>query len=272
MVKILIFGDGFIGNHLHNYFEGSIISKRRIESIRDIINEVAFYEPDLVINAIGKTGKPNVDWCEDHKLETMFGNVTVPLMINHVCQEQDLRFVHIGSGCVYAEGPWTEKDEPNFYGSFYSRTKLYSEKLLNEFEVLQLRIRMPIDGVPSNKNLITKLTKYGKIINMPNSVTCIPDLLSITKQLIDKKATGIYNVVNKNPILHSEILDMYKEIVDSTFEYTIINLKDLYKFVKAKRSNCVLETSKLEDEGIKVTDSKRAIRECLIEYKKHVGA
>ena len=27
-----------------------------------------------------KTGRPNVDWCEDHKTETLFSNVTAPLI------------------------------------------------------------------------------------------------------------------------------------------------------------------------------------------------
>jgi dTDP-4-dehydrorhamnose reductase len=42
-----------------------------------VLDEV---KPDVVINAAGKTGKPNVDWCEDHKEETLRSNDTGPLV------------------------------------------------------------------------------------------------------------------------------------------------------------------------------------------------
>ena len=42
-------------------------------------------QPDIVINCAGKTGHPNVDWCEDHKMETLRSNVTGPLVLLEEC-------------------------------------------------------------------------------------------------------------------------------------------------------------------------------------------
>lgn len=62
MVKYLILGNGFIGNKFKEYFgEESAIGKRRINSIKDIHLELVEHKPEIIINCIGKTGRPNVE-------------------------------------------------------------------------------------------------------------------------------------------------------------------------------------------------------------------
>ena len=77
---------------------------------------------------------------------------------------------------------------------------------------------MPLDGEPGERDLLQN-NKYPKVISIPNSVSVIDDFLQVGKALIDKKATGIYNVTNEGTINHQEILDMYKEIVDPSYNY-----------------------------------------------------
>ena len=178
--------------------------------------------------------------------------------------------VHLGSGCIY-EGDndgsgFKEGDAPNFEGSYYSRTKLISEKILSDFEVLIVRLRMPIDGHPGPRNLLTKLLKYNQIVNIPNSITIIDDLLNITKQLMDKNQTSIFNVVNKNPITHKELLKIYEEISNKKLDYELIDERTLDQITKAKRSNCVLSIEKLEQLKIDVPETKEAVKKCIIKY------
>ncbi len=86
---------------------------------------------------------------------------------------------------------------------------------------------------------------------------------------MDRKETGIFNIVNEGSIGHKEILSMYKEIVDPEFKMpTFIEIKELDTI--AKRSNCILSTKKLEDIGIKVIDVREAIRECMYIYKQNM--
>ena len=40
--------------------------------------------PEFLINAAGYTGKPNVDACELHKAECLFGNAVVPGRIANI--------------------------------------------------------------------------------------------------------------------------------------------------------------------------------------------
>jgi len=272
----LIFGNGFLGNKFRMFLgvDAALIGGR-INGSDDIKCWIEKFAPDVVINCIGKTGKPNIDWCEDHKDETLFSNVIIPLLMREVCKQHKVKFVNISTGCIYKSyvgEVFDEGDHPNFFGSYYSRTKYHVEQLLSDFDgVLQLRIRMPLDGIPSDKNIISKLVKYKTIINVPNSMTYIPDFLDISKKLIEKNASGIYNVVNKGAITHSQILDKYKEVIDPTLKYKVISLDRLYNKVKAERSNCVLSVRKLEeDEGINVRSIEDAVDLAIHEYAKNL--
>lgn len=281
MSKYLILGNGFIGNRFQEYFnnigEESVIGQRRINSIKDIYLELATYKPEVIINCIGKTGRPNIDWCQNNKEITFKSNVTIPTLLADICEDLDIKMVHMGSGCIF-EGNnnligWSEDDKPNFFGSFYSKTKIYSEQILKTYKnVLQLRIRMPVDNRPHDRNLITKLLKYNKVIgDIPNSITYLPDLMKISKELIDRKESGIYNVTNKGTITHFQILSIYKDIVDPNFAMPeFIGLEELKNLTLAGRSNCVLSTNKLEQKGIEMRDVHEAISCCLTEYRRYI--
>lgn len=276
MCKYLILGNGFIGNRFYNFLHDSAIAHERINTIDDIFAQIDKYNPETIINAVGKTGRPNIDWCESNKDITFFSNVTVPTMIAEVCAETDIYMVHIGSGCVYETNRcsgigFSESDKPNFKGSFYSRTKIFAERILEEYDnLLQLRIRMPIDNVPSPRNLIDKLIGYKQVINIPNSITYIPDFIAVTKKLMDTRETGIFNIVNTGAITHKEILEMYKNIVNSSYDLSeFIPLEKLDTV--AGRSNCILYPTRLEGKGIHMRHVLDAVEECMKEYAKHMG-
>jgi dTDP-4-dehydrorhamnose reductase len=193
-------------------------------------------------------------------------NVFLPLNLAKACEKTGSNLVHIGSGCVY-EGDnngigFSETDPPNFYGSFYSITKLLSEELLKEHNPLQLRIRMPIDTEMGPRNFITKISTYKKVINIQNSMTIIEDMLEATEILMKKKKTGIYNIVNPGTISHKEILQMYTQLINPNHKYETISLEELHSFTKAKRSNCVLNSKKIESE-IKLPNIKTQIEKIL---------
>ena len=273
MVKYLILGDGFLGRKLFRSLDNSMISGVRIKSPEDALDEIGKYNPEIVINCIGKTGRPNIDWCESHKKETFDSNVAVPAHILRACHESQKRMIHIGSGCVYqgdnSGAGFSEKDTPNFSASYYSQTKIWAERLLNLDDVLQMRIRMPLDSVPSPRNLIDKLKGYKKVLVVPNSITVVDDFLRIAKILMDEKSTGIYNIVNKHPITHDKLLELYREAGGNVQEYETISASQLDAMTLARRSNCILSTEKLEKLDIYVPNSLDSARECLKSYVKN---
>jgi len=264
--KYLIIGNGYLGNKFLNYFPNSIMCKNKINTYQDAKTEILKYSPEWVLNCAGATGRPNVDWCEDHRQETFDSNVVLPLNLAKACKDLKVKMLHLGSGCVYygdnnGKG-FSETDRSNFGGSFYSLTKALSEQLLLDYDVLQLRLRMPIDAEMGPRNFITKIIHYKKIINVKNSMTFVDDLFSVAKVLMERNKTGVFNVTNPGAMSHTEILELYKKYKDPTFKYEVITVDELNKMTKAQRSNCILNTEKLEKE-IKIPALKTRIEEIL---------
>ena len=201
-MKILIIGKGYIGSRCAEVWGSeAILSDKRINTKDDVLELLDTYKPDAVLNAAGKRGVPNVDWCETHQLETVLGNVVLPVTIAEGCAERQIYLLHIGSGCVfYGDSPepsgWKEDDFAN-PASYYSKCKYAADLCLGSLpNVGVARIRVPLDERPYPGNIIDKLAQYPKIIDVENSVTVIPDMIKVFYQLMTKRAGGIFHVTN----------------------------------------------------------------------------
>lgn len=257
MVKVLLFGSrGYLGGQFLSLFPDAVCPAADIADSVAVAKALDAEKPDVVINAAGKTGRPNVDWCEDHKLETIRSNVTGPLVLLEECGKRGMYWVHMGSGCIYQGDKggrgFDEEDSPNFSGSFYSRTKAWSDRMLREFPVLQLRIRMPFDGSTEPRNLLMKLRGYSRVLDVQNSITYLPDFLKAAAVLIEKRATGLYNVVNSGSFSPFQLMEAYRDTVDPAHTFERLALDDLSDVVTAGRSNCILSIDKLRREGIEL--------------------
>lgn len=183
---------------------------------------------------------------------------------------------NFATGCIYhydekhpigGPNPFTEEDEPNFSGSFYSSTKAMVEKLIKNYpNVLTLRFRMPVSDDLHPRNFVTKITKYAKVVNVPNSMTILHDLLPAAIAMAEAKLTGVYNFTNKGAISHNEVLALYKKYIDSDFTWQNFSVEEQAKVIKAGRSNCELDTRKLENAlkqlGIELLDVHTAYDKC----------
>ena len=277
MKKILLFGStGFIGSQLKEALlkKGYEVADPRVEirNYDDVKKTFEEVKPDWAINATGKTGTPNVDWCETHPIETFGVNVGGSLNIASVAYSMGIKVAQLSSGCVYngdngGKG-YSEDDEPNYFGSLYSRSRVISEKLLKEFpNVLQLRVRIPILGKHHPKNLIDKLLLYPQMINVTNSCTVMEDFVPATIKLMEMGQTGIFNMTNIGALNHVEIMTIYKEMVDPDFKINVMSKKDQDELCK-RRSNDILNTDKREKLGVHMPPLEESIRRVLKGYKK----
>ncbi len=267
--NILILGNGFIGCKVQKELKCNM-SGRIFTSYADIDEEIKKYKPKVVINCIGITGAHNVDDCEKDIDSTIFANTYVPILLAEAAIRHDFKLVHISSGCIFhydykKDKPIEESKLPDYHLLYYSRTKIYSENVLRElakyYNILIARIRIPLDSEPSPRNIIDKLLKYKTIIDVPNSVTYIPDFIKALKYLIKIDAKGIFNVVAKGPLRYPDLLDEYRKYHPKT-KYDVISLKSL----KMNRTNLVLSTKKLESTGFNVRPTKEIIKECVKKY------
>ena len=266
--KILIFGRGFIGSRVQEGLKCAV-SDKRIRSFKDAEREIKKYNPKIIINCIGHIGR-NVDDCELDKDKTLASNSFAPLILAEAALRKRIKLVHASTGCIFRynyqkDKPIGEEKTPDFFELFYSRSKIYSEQpleiLSRKFPVLIVRLRIPLDNRPHRKNILDKLISYKKIIDLPNSVTYIPDFIKALKHLISIDATGIYNTVNKGGLRYSELLEIYKKYAPG-FKYEVVD----YRKLNTVRTNLILSTRKLEQTGFKVRDIHEVLEECVRDY------
>lgn len=272
-MKILIIGNGFIGSRCAENWTDAVLSSRRITSKADVMALFNEFHPDAVLNAAGVVGKPNVDWCETHQLETIQGNTELPIVIAEACQEAGIYLLHIGTGCVFygyadtANG-WTENDFPN-PSAVYTRSKYAADLALSALPNVGIaRIRMPIDNRPHPANLIDKLAAYPRVVDVINSVTIVEDMIIAFRKIIEQKGEGIFHVVNEGAITHRDILRLYTELVDTHHRNEWLTADELVVagLAKNKRSNTVLASPRLNALGITMPDVHQAMRRTMEQY------
>jgi 3,5-epimerase/4-reductase len=272
-MKVLVFGAGYLGTIFYRSNQGSVLSKADIADPVQVRAELDANRPDVVVNFAGKTGRPNVDWCEANKLPTMRSNVVGALVLAEACAERNIYFVHVSSGCIfYGASPdprgWHEDDFAN-PSAFYSRTKYAADLVLSQLpDVAVVRLRMPIDSEPGERNLITKLVSYAKIIDVQNSVTVVDDLMDAIHGVIEKRGTGVFHAVNPGIMRHRGLMDLYQELVDPKHTNEWITEADLVQMgLAAKaRSNNIMQNTRLPELGIHMRPIDVALRDCMEKY------
>lgn len=277
-LKILIIGKGYIGNYLAKgnkkyditHIGKSDLQYQNIDKFLEFIDINKKF--DWIINCSGYTGKPNVESCEDNKELCYHYNVTVPISLTKIANLYKIPIIHIGSGCIYDgySKNYNENDFPNFgltnkNSSFYSKTKHAFEKLSNNLDRYIFRIRIPFNGTPEPKNYISKILRYGNLINCQNSITNVDDFINFVYNFIEeKRPLGIYNVTNEGSINAEEIIKILKSYGLSNPNWKFVNIQDMN--FKVARSNCILDTSKIKNLNLQLPNVKESIVNSIQNY------
>jgi dTDP-4-dehydrorhamnose reductase len=283
-MKILLFGHyGWIGKQFLDFLIKNdvevITTKIRADDEKMVENEITTTNPSHIVSFIGRTHGESintVDYLEQPgKLkENIRDNLYGPLVLSILCKKYNIHYTYLGTGCIFNDiDPsaisHSENESPNFYGSSYSIVKGFTDRLQHMFEenTLNLRIRMPITDFDHPRNFISKIIGYKKICSMSNSMTVLHDMYPIIYDLLKNNKTGTFNMVNKGIISHNEILNMYKEIVDPTLEWTNISLTEQDKILLSQRSNCQLDHNKLYELYPNIPEIHVSVRNCIHKLK-----
>merc|ERR1712098_557669 len=99
-------GEGWVAGHLKTLLESQgkkvFTTTVRMQNREAVIAEIEKYKPTHILNAAGSTGRPNVDWCEDHKEETIRNNVIGTINLADVAYEKGVHVTVFATGCIYA--------------------------------------------------------------------------------------------------------------------------------------------------------------------------
>lgn len=276
----------------HEYFVRSGDTDRRVSD-----------EWSFVINAAGYVGRPNVDACEDHKAECLDGNAVFPGVVRERCEAQGTPFGHVSSGCIYngpkwdlagaighpgaeIKTGWTERDRPSasFRGgrcSWYSGTKALGEEVLEGARDCYIwRLRIPFNQIPGPRNYLSKVMTYEKLLDVRNSLTHIDQFVRAAWACWSKRVPfGTYNMTNPGSVTTREVTEMIRKhlrldndgVTDNADrldarmkEYRFYESEaEFHKTVRAPRSSCVLDTSKLAATGIVMPSVQSSIEHAL---------
>jgi len=262
--KWLIYGGkGWIGSQVIDILKERkqevYLGEYRVDDVKNIEKEITDINPDNIICLIGRThgeGCNTIDYLEGKgKLkENINDNLFSPLVLAILAEKYDKHLTYMGTGCIFSynedtpDSGYHEDSLPDFFGSSYSIVKGFTDRLIHMYDknVLNVRIRMPIIDSHNERNFITKITKYDKVVNIPNSMTVLPELLPYMLDLASVKYKGTINLTNPGSISHNQVLELYKKHVDPEFTWSNFTLEEQNKILASKRSNNLLDTTKLQ--------------------------
>jgi dTDP-4-dehydrorhamnose reductase len=289
----LLGATGYLGNAYKAYFERRRIPFRSLtRSELDYTNLATLSaalraeKPEFLINAAGYTGKPNVDACEIHKAECLAGNAVLPGIIAQACEVANVPWGHVSSGCIYTgsrlDGSgFTEEDAPNFSFrqnncSFYSGSKALGEEVLASYPNVYIwRLRIPFDQFEHPRNYLTKLMRYPQLLDATNSLSELQEFVDASLRCWERRIPyGIYNMTNPGSVTTREVVDLIKKSGVCDREFNFFSSEDEFMRVAAKtpRSNCVMNSDKLRNAGILLTEVHEAIERDLRNWKKEGSA
>lgn len=120
----------------------------------------------------------------------------------------------------------TEADPPHAV-NWYDQTKALGDKLVAIFDNASvLRIRLPIDVEPHPRNALTKALTGVRVVDAPNSVTMVPDLVqcirdmraALSAEQVERTrafpCSGIYHVVAPDPVNLFTVVNTGERIVE----------------------------------------------------------
>lgn len=196
--KLLVLGKGYLGKEFERHgFEvwdkdKFCINYPDAKVSGCDIQELKKY--DIVINCIGKS---NTRWCEapENFKEALFVNGKLPGILSEFCNANEIRFVHISSGCLY-DNTEEENTESSFIAAHcnYTITKWVGERLCNERDLI-LRPRLYFSDINDKNNLLNKLPTFESFTgDKLDSFTCTSTIVGAVKELITTYQCGIFNV------------------------------------------------------------------------------
>jgi dTDP-4-dehydrorhamnose reductase len=248
------------GEHQIFAFTKSELDISNQEQVYQICEEV---KPNIIINCAAFT---NVDLCETEVEKAYLINGLGPYYLGLAANKQRAKLIHISTDYVFSgdqQNPYTEEDRPNPQ-TIYGKSKLLGEELLLRGCEKLLIIRTSWLYGHQGHNFVRtmiSLSKKRNSINVVNDQIGAPSYTYDVSYAILKlmwKGTGIYHVTNRGTCSWYDFASEIMKQTNSPTEVKAISSKE-YVFKTPRPSYSVLDTKKLEGEGIRLRDWRLAL-------------
>tara|TARA_R110000751_G_scaffold275352_1_gene376209 strand:- start:1305 stop:2123 length:819 start_codon:yes stop_codon:yes gene_type:complete len=270
-MKGLIFGTGKLSNHLTRSTCWTAVSRQTcdISNIDSVREQVKIYQPEVIINCAAKT---NLEYCDENKTDAYNTNTLGVINLLHLCEENNIKLVHISSGCLFDgnETISTEESTPT-PAAWYTHTKVWADEYLQNYgyeDYLILRPRQMISAIEHPTNMLTKFANYGTIYAHKelNSLTCVEDFIDMLEHLVSINAKGIFNCSNDGVVTPYQIALGVQAYIEPSLEVNESDYEHTLTLQPNKRVNTILCNEKLKSTGYKPRTATDALEWCLKNY------
>jgi len=113
--------------------------------------------------------------------------------------------------------------------------------------------------------------RYERLLEASNSISHLREFVEATFACWEKRIPfGVYNVTNPGSVTTREVVDHIRRsgVCRKDFAFFKDESEFMKTAAKTPRSNCVLDSSKLESRGIRLTEVHAAVERALREWKK----
>jgi dTDP-4-dehydrorhamnose reductase len=193
-MKVLVLGDGMLGSEIVKQTGWDYVSRKKDGFDITDSNKIANYllnvsgnraatKYDIVVNCIANTDTYSSDKEAMYKV-----NYEAVTILSDICNAYNIKLVHISTDYIYAGSinNATEEDMPVPSNNWYTYYKLLADEYISLTNNNHLICRCSFKARPFE----FKYAWYNQMGNF-DYIDTITDLII---KLINKKATGIYNV------------------------------------------------------------------------------
>lgn len=215
------------------------------------------HKPNFIVNTAAMT---NVDACEQYKEECEAINVKLVENLKEYAKQSSIHIIHISTDFIFdgKNGPYSETDKPNPL-SYYGLSKLKSEEILIKSDLKYTILRTilvygKVNNMSRNNIVlwIIEMLKNKKEITIVNDQfrmpTYVEDLAKACKSVIDKKATGTFNVSSSKLLSIYQIATQVAEVfkLDETLIKPISSATLNQRALRPAKTGFILEKTKKE--------------------------
>lgn len=235
MSRLLVLGRGYLGREFERYGH-TVVGRDGFqfdpddpgEAMEQLVDLLHRDQPDAVVNCIGCA---DTRACEDldNWDNTFQVNTMLPAHLSEWLEYREETFVHISTGCLYdgqtGVDPATE-ESPLETHCHYTVSKQAGENNCNKEHDLILRPRLLFSDREHPANLLTKLQKFDRFINAPNSYTSLRTIVEATESLVLAKQVGVFNVAQDVRAMYLSPWDIARNLGIKGEEMSVEELRE----------------------------------------------